>query len=46
MLGAAGALDSAGFAAGFEVAAAELAGLELSEVLGVADVEVPRESLR
>jgi hypothetical protein len=43
-------LDSAGLAAGFEVVAGEAAGevaeLELSEVLGVADVEVPRESLR
>jgi len=39
-------LDSAGFAAGFEVAPAELAELELSEVPGVTDVEVPRESFR
>ena len=39
-------LDSAGLAAGFELAAAELAELELSEVLGVTDVEVPRESFR
>jgi len=39
-------LDSAGLAAGFEVAPAEPEELELSEVLGVTDEEVPRESLR
>ena len=39
-------LDSAVLAAGFEVAAAEPEELELSEVLGVTDEEVPRESLR
>jgi len=39
-------LDSAGLAAGFEVVAAEDEEPELSEVLGVTDEEVPRESLR
>ena len=39
-------LDSTGLATGFEVVAGEVAELELSEVLGVTDVEVPRESLR
>ena len=39
-------LDSAVLAAGFEVAPAEDEEPELSEVLGVTDEEVPRESLR
>ena len=46
VLGAADVLGAAGEVAGFEVSAVVEAELELSVVLGVAELVVPRESFR